>query len=686
MKKQEADDIVRYLRPLLEEAGVPLAHFRVDTSTDLTGQYRGDVWISREVYSSPKFESNIIALVEAKHRNCVMGDLDWRKAMSDGKSKAEKQGLNFYVITNCLDTHRFYNRFNDEEILLDGQYVTQFKPLEVLQKIQTQVNSDNSQVFHRTSQNLAVKSEAQFRRALQMLANVYRSCGLKQGDDRIDPTVGFVVLKYIQEKEDESRTLGRQVKLWHQYGQEAGINAYKSDFNSSRRDIFSGEYGKTYTDFSQLVNFPSNLQDEHYEQIHKSLSDFHFHGCNFDVFGAIYEEFATPAKKKQFGEFYTRRHITGIIARLLLRNEVRANSLRICDPACGTGGFLTEAFKALTENYTVHNRMNVSVRRALEQNTFWGFDNDEKSVARTKLNMFLAGDGHTHINRLADSLWNPDNNQSKTADEGNEGSEWYNEHGWEENAFDYLLANPPMGAYDGIANVSRFSFTNEKRYEMLFLEKIIKACKYGGEMAVVVPDGILEAPSRENFRQKLLGQCDVRAVVSLTKFAFAPYTKEKTYVLFLQKKQKEDVGVVQSTPIWHFIVDYDGYANSDKRYRTHAHDDLPELQEKFIGASNLLPLYSTHRAIFEEKRGLYERGVNEQEVKDGLSGSKCSFVEIETIGDGNFWNLLSEFHLRPMKPRTLSESEFDTAALDVFKELEKQLTRVHDWQNVFRHD
>ena len=58
-----------------------------------------------------------------------------------------------------------------------------------------------------------------------------------------------------------------------------------------------------------------------------------------------------------------------------------------------------------------------------------------------------------------------------------------------------------MGKYDGEAKIENFSFTNEKRYELLFVERILEALKSGGELAVVINDGALEAPSRKNFRK-----------------------------------------------------------------------------------------------------------------------------------------------------------------------------------------
>jgi len=377
------------------------------------------------------------------------------------------------------------------------------------------------------------------------------------------------------------------------------------------------------------------------------LNGFHFHGCNFDLYGSIYEEFASQTKKKEFGEFYTRRHITGVVARLLLRNEITGRDLKICDPACGTGGFLTEAYKSLKTNYSMNGKLNKEVIKKLENDTFWGLDNDEKSVARTKLNMFLVGDGHTHIYEIDDSL-----------------GDWNGSIGWQENRFDYIMTNPPMGKYEGGARIEDFDFTNEKRYELLFAEKIIKATKPGGEIAVVTNDGALEAPSRENFRKKILQHCDIYAIISLTKFAFAPYTKEKTYVLFMRKKQKEDVDTFQEFPIWHFIVDYDGFANSDKRYRTKYHDDLPELEEKFDEAVKLANFYLSVKERFERERGNFEREINEREKDEGLTGMKFGYVEMVKITDENFHNLLTEFHLRPIKIHEIKFEDLEAKSFE----------------------
>lgn len=653
-KREETNDIIHFLLPKLEESGIELSNCKVDVTTEKSGNKRGDIWISLKRQISKDFEKNIIGLIEAKHRKCNIGDMDWRDAMKQGKEKSIKQNLNYYIVTNCNSDVRFYNSYNDEEITLDGFTLTRFVNLDILNKIQSQVSPSNSDVLHKTNKSVISFSEAEFRNSLKILENIYRGAGIRKGDDRIDPTVSFVVLKYISEKESEERTLDTSIQLWDDYREIAQglVNRdLGAEFKTTIDQIWGDESeycDNEYIDFRDLIKLPKNLKDEHYRKIYRELDKYSFHGgASFDLFGTIYEEFATQSKKKEFGEFYTRRHITNRIAKFLLRKEQNPRELKICDPACGTGGFLTEAFKALKANYEYNNKMSSDVINKLQNNIFWGYDNEPKSVARTKLNMFLVGDGHTHIYEN-DSL-----------------VDWSSKIGWEDNVFNYILANPPMGTYKGQAEVNKFDFTNEKRYELLFLEKIIKATRPLGEIAVVVNDGTLETPSRGKYRQNLLKHCNIYAIISLTKFAFAPYTKEKTYVLFMQKKHENDIGTIQDIPIWHYIVDYDGFANSDKRYKTIYHDDLPELEQMFGEAVDLAKYYKKDKEYFYEKKSRFERKVNEREKEEGLWGYKCKYVEMDSINDSNYYNLISEYYLRPYERKSITIEEFDEQLNDI---------------------
>jgi type I restriction-modification system DNA methylase subunit len=656
MKKEETNDIVQYLIPQLEDLEIGRDNCKIDVTTEKSGRTRGDVYISLRKQDDIYFEKNIVALIEAKHKKAIIGDMDWRDAMRQGKDKSEKQELNYYIVTNCRDETRFYNRHNDEEIWLDGKVVTKLVKLSVLQKIQSQVSRDNSYVIDRASERIRPFSEDKFRDTLEKLADTYRSAGLKKGDERIDPTVSFVVLKYISENEQTKRTLNIVIKLWDDLENIANDpkGDLKAEFDTIIKQIWDNksEYkDNIYKDFKDLIILPAKLKNEHCKRIYQELKDYHFHGVNFDLFGAIYEEFASQTKKKEFGEFYTRRHITKMVAKLLLRTENNPRELKICDPACGTGGFLTEAYKELETLYSLNGKLDDEAITRLRESVFWGYDNDEKSAARTKLNMFLAGDGHVHIY----------DNDSLVG--------WNMKKGWNQSEFDYVMTNPPMGQYDGEAKIENFSFTKEKRYELLFAEKVVKSVKPGKEIAIVVNDGALEAPSRNDFRSKLLKNCDIFAIISLPRFAFAPYTKEKTYIVFMQRKQIE--GEIQKFPVWHFILDYDGYANSDKRYKTKYHDDIPELEEKFDNAIKHAKFYLKEREKFEKGRPNYERPVNDREREEGLFGMKYGYVEPEKLNEENLHNLLSEYYLRPIIMEKISEEEFDTKLTEIKQQIKE---------------
>jgi hypothetical protein len=276
MKKEETNDIVQYLLPALQELGISREYCKVDVTTEKSGRKRGDVWISLSRQESSNFEGDIIALVEAKHRNATIGDMDWRDAMRQGAEKVPPHNLSYYIVTNCRSEFRFYNASNDEEIVLDGRVLTTLVTSDVLQKIKTQVSSDNSYVVHQASKDtVPAFSEPKFRVTMRKLADIYRSAGLKKGDERIDPTVSFVVLKYISEKEKESRTLPAVIKLWddlRNIANDREIGDLQVEFNQMIDLIWGAKSAyrdNVYEDFNDLIDFSEKLKNDHFKKIYK---------------------------------------------------------------------------------------------------------------------------------------------------------------------------------------------------------------------------------------------------------------------------------------------------------------------------------------------------------------------------------------------------------------------------------
>jgi type I restriction-modification system DNA methylase subunit len=140
-----------------------------------------------------------------------------------------------------------------------------------------------------------------------------------------------------------------------------------------------------------------------------------------------------------------------------------------------------------------------------------------------------------------------------------------------------------------------------------------------------VPDGLVENISYATYRHKLLLDITMEAVISLHTSVFEPYTAEKTYVVFFTRRRQAERGKVQTEPIWHYIVDHDGFQKGKKRYPI-LDNDLNEVERGY-------------RAI-------------------SRSG-KCGFVSMGDMNDDTFYSLSSEYHLRRLPPSEVSPAQFE---------------------------
>ncbi len=403
--------------------------------------------------------------------------------------------------------------------------------------------------------SLSAISEAIFNKKLWELATIYRNVNFgNDAQKKIDFTIGFISLKFFEEKEKVENKKDNTKIYWSDCDDSkdgkvvANLAEYikrlerESDFTEfldlmeTVRKVISGDSGK-----------PPIINAEDVKQIYDAINSMGaLHGTGFDLFGAVYEMFASSKEKKDFGEYFTRRHYTHIFSKLLLKNEKSFNEnkrFKVLDLACGTGGFLTESFKVLKSNYEKTETLDKKARKFLSKECFYGVDVKEANIQRTKLNMFLVGDGHT--NMFIDNTLKPK-------------EKWMNQK------YEYIITNPPYGNGTIKANTDSIS---SSRMEIAFLCQIINLLEISGKGCIIIPDGVMENPSFSPFRQWVLKRCEVDAIISLPKYAFAPYTKEKTYALFLTKRSEKETKI-QTHPIWMYIIDNDGLANSDKRFPT----------------------------------------------------------------------------------------------------------------------
>ena len=556
-RRHEALTVSRLIHEVLVgQLSIPLRQIVNDATFEkYTGSKRPDLLISEFEFDGSndrQFIENLVAYAEIKD-NCSFDDKDWKDALTQGKQKAPKLKLPYFIVTNCRMSV-FYNALTLKEITLNKNPIREFQTVDILRLIKNRLTKEPRLANIQTNvDSISTISEAIFNKKLWELATVYRGINFKHNPQKIDFTIGFISLEFYEEKavldnEKDNRKIywsdcaddsdGKLVANIEAYirriSDETGFKEFRNLIETLRIAIISGK--------------KSLVQKEDVRRIYNIINSMRpLHGTGFDLFGAVYEMFATSKEKKEFGEYFTRRHYAHLFAKLLLKDEQfwnRDREFTILDPACGTGGFLTEGYKVLNNNYERNKTAWNKAKEFLKYRCFYGIDVREDNISRTRLNMFLVGDGHTNM-KDANAL------QPK-------------KHPFPINTFDYVITNPPYGSGTIKANTSAMSTT---RTEIAFLCRIRELLKIGGRACVIQPDGVLENPSHMAFRKELLETCDITAILSLPKFAFAPYTKEKTYALFFTKRSNE-VTRTQTRPVWMYIIDNDGLASSDKRFPT----------------------------------------------------------------------------------------------------------------------
>ncbi|MDT8389645.1 MAG: N-6 DNA methylase [Lentisphaeria bacterium] len=278
------------------------------------------------------------------------------------------------------------------------------------------------------------------------------------------------------------------------------------------------------------------------------------------------------------GQFRTPRHIIRAMVEML---DVKPTET-VCDPACGTAGFLIESVEHLRCVYSspdlVHNAIDEETGEIvrddhgnpikvypgdrldeylphIQNGMFHGFDFDSTMLRIAAMNMLLHG------------IDNPAIDYKDTLSEQSGVPQQYEGH------FDVVLANPPFkgsidheSVFKGLTSVAK-----TRKTELLFLVLMTRILKTGGRCAIIVPDGVLFGSSAAHraVRRMLVEDNQLEAVISLPSGVFKPYAGVSTAILVFTKAGRTD-------NVWFYKVEADGYSLDDKRTPV-KDNDLPDL-------------------------------------------------------------------------------------------------------------
>ncbi|GAB3709664.1 HsdM family class I SAM-dependent methyltransferase [Nocardiopsis oceani] len=271
---------------------------------------------------------------------------------------------------------------------------------------------------------------------------------------------------------------------------------------------------------------------------------------NSDAQGDLYEYMLSKiATAGHNGQFRTPRHIIQLIVAMMNPGPQD----EICDPACGTAGFLVAASEHMRAEHS-DSLLEAANQKHFHNSMFHGFDFDSTMLRIASMNMLMHGVEQPDI-RYRDSLG------ESVADEAER--------------YSLILANPPFAGsldYESTAKDLQ-QIIKTKKTELLFLPLFLRLLKPGGRAAVIVPEGVLFGTSKAHkaIRQILVEDQKLDAVVKLPSGVFKPYAGVSTAILFFTKTNSGG-----TDNVWYYDVAADGLSLDDKR--------TPLLPEDKIGA------------------------------------------------------------------------------------------------------
>jgi len=260
------------------------------------------------------------------------------------------------------------------------------------------------------------------------------------------------------------------------------------------------------------------------------------------------------------GQFRTPRHIIDLMVSLV---NPQPNQ-RICDPACGTAGFLISAFTHILRQHTKPadlkrglvdgGLLKAAQWKFLEEHAITGFDNDANMVKIAILNLYLH-----QLEKARVSMLNPLTTGFGGVYPGQR--------------FDVILANPPFaGKVQDESILSDLNYKlNTRATELLFLKWFIDHLAPGGRAGVIVPQGVLSEPSKaaKILRTMLVRQCSLDAIITLPAGCFRPYADAETAILLFNNGR-------QTEQVWIYELANDGFTPDDRRTPI-AENNIPDI-------------------------------------------------------------------------------------------------------------
>ena len=279
-----------------------------------------------------------------------------------------------------------------------------------------------------------------------------------------------------------------------------------------------------------------------------------------DVKGDLYEYLLSKINTSGTnGQFRTPRHIIDFMVRLIGPQP----GDYILDPACGTAGFLIQAYKYILEKNTskeelkqahkTGDKLRPAQHNFLKEQALNGYDNDGEMIKFAIMNLYLHGLESANVRHFDPLCWQNDKDRK----------------------YDIVLANPPFAGSIKEEAILEDINLKSTATELLFVKYMADHLAPEGKAAIVVPEGLLfgSTGAHLKLRKLLIDEFNILGIISMPAGVFRPYAGVKTSVIIFSKTkpQKE---------IWFYELQNDGFSLSENRDPI-SENDIPDLLNRW---------------------------------------------------------------------------------------------------------
>lgn len=560
----------QYICRLVDSYGYELK--QMDQELKVTNSQRGQgaaradivVWKSAKDKNSNK---SAFIVVECKAESVTIHEEDYYQ----GYNYAAWAGADFFVTTNLKETRIFR--------VVKGEIPKKLE--EIVDIPQAKDASSEKRIKELLLQTKAFTRD-EFSKLLFKCHNIIRN------NDKLSPEAAFdeiskilfIKIRYERNNQDgQIFSYDRFIELKQNYnnyligtGQPITTSCYQNLFNQTKQAFANDNL------FEE--NDCIKIRENSFEQIVKELQIYNLSTTSDDVKGIAFEQFLGRTFRGELGQFFTPRTLVDFMVGVLDPKEGEY----ICDPCCGSGGFLINAFEYVrakieddlekrkqaikdelyTDDYdnlpqekkdaidaevmTKFTELNKHLDinnsqgrlRSLSFDCIYGTDANPRMARTAKMNMIMHGDGHGGVHHHDGLL---------------------NVNGIWENRFDVILTNPPFGAHVEksllISEADKFTDAAKinsyiQRYgeeyltaqsqvndhigeplislyetgkisgltEVLFIERCLNLLKPGGRMGIVLPEGVLNTSQLQNVRDYVETRAKILLIVSIPQDVF----------------------------------------------------------------------------------------------------------------------------------------------------------------------